>query len=175
MRPPRRLLTLLALLALTGGLVLFGEQEKSSANRSVVTAVVRSEAPVTRHPGAGAVSPDVSANEPMILALRPRAQPIDAPADAFAPHDWTPPPPPPPPAPLPPPPQAPALPFAYLGKTKEDGRWVVFLSKQDRTYVIKGDEVIEGVYQVKEIAPPTLTLTYLPLEQQQMLPIGAAE
>jgi hypothetical protein len=32
--------------------------------------------------------------------------------------------------------------------------------------------VLDGTYRVESIAPPVLTLTYLPLNQQQQLNIG---
>lgn len=57
----------------------------------------------------------------------------------------------------------------------EAGEWIVFLANQDRTYTIKTDTVIESNYRVEKIAPPMLTLTYLPLKQQQTLAIGPAE
>jgi hypothetical protein len=34
------------------------------------------------------------------------------------------------------------------------------------------NDVIDGIYRVDAIAPPTLTLTYLPLNQVQQLNIG---
>jgi hypothetical protein len=97
-------------------------------------------------------------------------------AGPFAHQDWTPPPPPPPPpepAPPPPPPTAPPLPFTFIGKSVADGAWEVYLARGDRTYVVhqKGD-VIDGTYRVDAIAPPVLTLTYLPLNQVQQLNIG---
>lgn len=67
------------------------------------------------------------------------------------------------------------LPFTFIGKQLEAGQWTVFLANQDRTYAIKADMLIESSYHVEKIAPPTLTLTYLPLKQQQTLAIGSAE
>jgi hypothetical protein len=97
-------------------------------------------------------------------------------AGPFAHHDWTPPPPPPPPpqpAPPPPPPTAPPLPFTFIGKSVGDGVWEVYLARGDRTYVVRDKGfVIDGTYRVESIAPPVLTLTYLPLNQVQQLNIG---
>jgi hypothetical protein len=97
-------------------------------------------------------------------------------AGPFAHQDWTPPPPPPPPpqpAPPPPPPTAPPLPFTYIGKSVGDGVWEVYLARGDRTYVVRDKGfVIDGTYRVESIAPPVLTLTYLPLNQVQQLNIG---
>jgi hypothetical protein len=96
----------------------------------------------------------------------------DGGAGPFGRRDWTPPPPPPPPAPAPPPPVAPALPFAFIGKSVGDGVWEVYLARGDRTYVVRDKDVIDGTYRVEAIAPPVLTLTYLPLNQVQRLNIG---
>ncbi|MFL6632726.1 MAG: hypothetical protein ACJ8HJ_10475 [Massilia sp.] len=97
-------------------------------------------------------------------------------AGPFAHQDWTPPPPPPPPqqpAPPPPPPTAPPLPFTFIGKSVGDGAWEVYLARGDRTYVVREKgAVIDGTYRVESIAPPVLTLTYLPLNQVQQLNIG---
>jgi hypothetical protein len=90
----------------------------------------------------------------------------------FGRHDWTPPPPPPTPAPPPPAPMAPPLPFIFIGKALADGAWEVYLARGERTYVVHDKEVIEGTYRVDAIAPPVLTLTYLPLKQTQQLNIG---
>lgn len=96
----------------------------------------------------------------------------------FGSKSWTPPPPPPPPPappPPPPPPQAPPLPFTYIGKAAADGAWEVFLVRADKTYLVRNKTVIDGVYRVDTIAPPMLTLTYLPLNQTQQLNIGVPD
>jgi hypothetical protein len=118
---------------------------------------------------------------PAILRLLPRAALVGLDgakegAGAFASRDWTPPPP-PPPAPVapppPPPPSAPPLPFTLLGKAFENGAWEVYLARAGKTYIVKPKTVIDGMYRVDAIAPPFLTLTYLPLNQVQQLNIGA--
>jgi hypothetical protein len=90
----------------------------------------------------------------------------------FGRQDWTPPPPPPQPAPPPPPPSAPPLPFTFIGKAVANGAWEVYLTRGDRTYVVRDKSLIDGTYRVDAIAPPLLTLTYLPLNQVQQLNIG---
>lgn len=92
-------------------------------------------------------------------------------ADLFTSKSWYVPPPPPKPIP-PPPPMAPPLPFTYMGELVEDGAITVFLSKQDRNYVVKTDTVIDGIYHVDAITPAVLTLTYLPLNIKQSLTLG---
>lgn len=95
----------------------------------------------------------------------------DAPSDLFAAKSWYVPPPPPKPLP-PPPPSAPPLPFAYMGKMIEDGHLTVFLTKQDRNYVVKAGETLEGMYKVESVTPLMMTLVYLPLNIKQTLMIG---
>jgi hypothetical protein len=75
--------------------------------------------------------------------------------------------------PPPPPPGAPPLPFSFIGKALEGGTWEVYLARADKTYVVQAKTVIDGMYRVDAIAPPVLTLTYLPLNQVQQLNIGA--
>jgi len=94
-------------------------------------------------------------------------------AGPFVHQDWTPPPPPPAAPPPPPPPTAPPLPFTFLGKSVGGGAWEIYLARGDRTYVVREKgAVIDGTYRVDAIAPPVLTLTYLPLNQVQQLNIG---
>ena len=100
-------------------------------------------------------------------------------ATVFGSQNWTPPPPPPivdkrrPPPP--PPPVAPALPFTYLGKAAAEGSWEVFLARGDKTYNVRVKDVIDGMYRVDAIAPPNMTLTYLPMNQVQMMNIGVLD
>jgi hypothetical protein len=98
-------------------------------------------------------------------------------AGVFGRRDWNPPPPPQPVAPPapPPPPTAPPLPFTFIGKSVGAGAWEVYLARGERTYVVRADTVIDGTYRVDAIAPPVLTLTYLPLNQVQQLNIGVFE
>jgi hypothetical protein len=97
------------------------------------------------------------------------------PAPLFGPQSWTPPPPPPPPPQPPPPPTAPPLPFAFIGKKLEDNTWEVYLSRGDSTFIVREASVIEQQYRIDAIKPPTLTLTYLPLNQVQSLNIGGTD
>jgi hypothetical protein len=131
--------------------------------------------PVARAAGQGAV--------PAILRLVPREVLIGDGADRFGEggkdvfehQDWTPPPAPPPPpapAPPPPPPAAPPLPFTYIGKSLSDGAWAVYLARGAETYLVREQTVIDATWRVDAIAPPILTLTYLPLNQVQQLNIG---
>jgi hypothetical protein len=169
---PRHYLLLAGVLG-AGALLLFGERQPVA---EVAEAVERAVAP------ARAARPAVA--QPAILALLPRSEVAGEDGDTFGGADgvfqsqnWTP----PPPkmavtvAPPPPPPMAPPLPFVYLGKVAADGAWEVFLSRADKTYIVRAHTVIDGAYKVVTIAPPVMTLTYLPLNQVQQLNIGVSE
>jgi len=170
---PRHWLRLAGVLG-AGALLLFGERQPVA---EVAEAVERAVAPA-RHASARA-----PAAQPAILALLPRSEVAGEEGDTFGGaasvfqrQDWTPPPPkmvastaPPPP------PMAPPLPFVYLGKVAADGAWEVFLSRADKTYIVRAHTVIDGAYKVVAIAPPVMTLTYLPLNQVQQLNIGVSE
>ncbi|AKU22009.1 hypothetical protein MJ904_14515 [Massilia sp. MB5] len=118
-----------------------------------------------------------------ILRLIPRALLIGEAGEAsfksgegvFLGQNWNPPPPPPVAPPPPPPPSAPPLPYSYIGKSVADGEWEVYLSRGDRTYIAHQKQVIDGTYRIDRIAPPELTITYLPLNQVQQLNIGAID
>jgi hypothetical protein len=171
----RRHLLLGAALALAAGLAAFGDKTPDSG---VAEPVARAAPPARARP-ASAQAAGQGATAP-ILRLVPREALIGDGADEFtgaanslfARQDWTPPPPPPAPAPPPPPPAAPPLPFTYIGKSVGDGIWEVYLARGDRTYLVREKTVLDGAWRVDAIAPPVLTLTYLPLNQVQQLNIG---
>ena len=172
MTPLRRWLVLAVLLLGTVSLVAFDRQ--SPQGGAIVDAVAPKAKP--------RASTDGPAGEPrdridgsMIMPIRPRAAAgsID---DAFATRDWRPPPPPPPkpiaqPAVAAPPP----LPYTVIGKKLEDGAWQVFLRRDERILVVKTLYKIDDAYRVDEIRPPVMTITYLPMQQRQTLPIGGGE
>jgi hypothetical protein len=189
-----RHLVLGAALAGAALLVLFGDRSPSTEVAEAVerapgartATLIPAAAPAlvsspARVPAAEASSAG-AAGAP-ILALVPRETLIgdsdsqfrQAENGVFGRKDWTPPPPPPAPAPPPPPPSAPPLPFSFIGKSVADGVWEVYLARGDRTYVVRDKSLIDGTYRVDAIAPPVLTLTYLPLNTVQQLNIGVFE
>ncbi|MYM32498.1 hypothetical protein GTP58_29615 [Duganella sp. CY15W] len=170
-------------LAGAAGLALFGDNSSSGDIAE----------PVARAPGAAApaAAPRSTSKdgkpqvEAAILPLIPRAQLVGESGEAtfasgegvFMGQNWNPPPPPPPPpsnAP-PPAPVAPPMPFTYLGKAVADGAWEVYLARGDKTYSVRVQTVIDGTYRVERIAPPLMSVTYLPLNQQQQMNIGVLE
>lgn len=183
---PRHLL-MGAALAIAAGLVLFGD---NAPDDGVAEPVERAQVAVAA-PRAAARAPAeavaTSAGNGTIVRLIPRAELIGATgedafkgsAGVFAGQDLNPPPPPAAapsgPPPEPPAPTAPPLPFTVLGKGVADGAWEVYLARPDRTYVARAGTVIDGMYRIDTIAPPTLTVTYLPLNQVQKLNIGVMD
>ena len=173
---PRHVVLGLALVV-AASLAAFGDK---TPDAEVAEAVER---PAALPAPAAAVSKTAAADarEPAILRLQPRDELIgdstgDARADEHDPfgrQDWTPPPPPPPKPGPPPPPVAPPLPFTFIGKSLEEGKWEVYLASGERTHIAVEGGVIDGAWRVERIAPPLLTLTYLPLNQVQQLNIGA--
>lgn len=109
------------------------------------------------------------------LALEPLKRPVleSSKKGLFDSKSWYVPPPPPKALP-PPPPMAPPLPFSYMGKMLEDGRTTVFLTRQNRNFVVSAGDTIESTYRVDEIGAHSMTLTYLPLNIKQTLQIGEA-
>jgi hypothetical protein len=164
---------LLVILVLLAGLVIFDEPDNE---------IVQPRGEAHSAPSAARSTPESVSEDSPLLALRVRQKS----ESGIQAHHWSPPqpqPPPPPPPPilppesfLPPPPvAAPPLLFEYLGKQQEDGKWTVFLAHQEQMYIVREGGMIESDYRVEKIAPPMLTVTYLPLRQRQTFDIGPAE
>lgn len=176
------------LLLVAGWLAVFGDKTPPGQ----ATATAGAAAGVSKH---GAVEPrrttafrsaerarvsaPVASRE--LPALVPRdvlvpAVPHRPGVDLFASASWAMPPMPPPQAPLvEASPTAPALPFTVLGKKLEAGQWEVYLAKGDQTLIVRQGDVIDGVYRVEKVEPPTLNLVYLPLGQSQNMEMGDFE
>ncbi|GGY85218.1 hypothetical protein ACFFTM_04750 [Pseudoduganella plicata] len=180
---PRHLLMGAALVA-AAGLVLLGG---SAPEPDVAEPVERAQRPAPVAPVAAPANAAAGADTGKIVRLIPRAELIGATGEGafggngglFAGQNLNPPPAPPsePPGPPPPPPvpTAPPVPFTVIGKGLADGAYEVYLANGERTYVVRAKTVIDGMYRVDAIAPPTLTLTYLPLNQVQQLNIGVLD
>ena len=175
----RRVLVYGAALAGAAALFIFGDRTPDSG---VAEAVERAPLPAAALPPAAARPAATTAPEPLILRLHDRAALLGDGDGAqaggvFGSQDWNPPPvvqqeaPPPPP----PPPTAPPLPFTYIGKAVSDGAVEVYLTRSGATYIVRENMVIDGTYRVDDISPPTLKLTYLPLNQGQQINIGVLE
>ena len=73
----------------------------------------------------------------------------------------------PPPAPTPPP-----LQFKYIGKAIEGNKTWVFLAQNDENFIARIGEKIDEQYRLDTINDESVTLTYLPLNAKQTLPIN---
>jgi hypothetical protein len=89
----------------------------------------------------------------------------------FESKSWYAAPPPPPAASLapPPPPTAPALPFVFIGRVIDRNVVTLFLSRNDRQYAVKLNDVLDDSYRVDKITDSNAVLTYLPMNIQQTL------
>ena len=67
------------------------------------------------------------------------------------------------------PPQAPLVPYAYVGKGSDArGRFAV-LSRDDRIYMVRFADVVDGAYRVESIGEDRVLLTYLALGTRETL------
>ncbi len=166
MKLSRRTLAWVGGLGAAAALVIFSPPPQSEKDGGVVQPTT-----ARKVSNAGIKRSNKSDAAETLLEIRPRSKSGEI-ENAFEPQSWTPPPPPPPENLKP---TAPPLPFSVIGKKIQDGEWQVFLANQDRVYVIKAADVIDGIYRVDNVTPPMLTLTYMPLKIQQTLAIGPAE
>ncbi|WP_233805064.1 hypothetical protein [Paraburkholderia sp. HP33-1] len=106
-----------------------------------------------------------------LAALR-KPMSLESRSNPFAASSWLPPPPPvvqAPPEP-PPPPTAPPVPYVYLGKLDSSTlKPQVFLRSGDQLLIVSQGEVVEGQYRVESISDTDIVLTYLPLNQRQVI------
>jgi hypothetical protein len=179
---PRHIARGLAL-AISAGLVAFGDRTPEGVVAEAVERPAPAQTAALPAASSSSSSSSSSSAEPVIGRLVPRETLIGDGADRFGSgesalfgrQDWTPPPPPPPKPAPPPPPSAPPLPFTVIGKSLEDGKWEVYLAGGDRTHIASVGATLDGAWRVDRIAPPFMTLTYLPLNQVQQLNIGVFE
>lgn len=66
-------------------------------------------------------------------------------------------------------PTAPPLPFIYMGKLVDKSNTSIFLTRDDKPYVVNIGDIVDGAYRIDAINPSTLEFTYLPLLQKQKL------
>lgn len=102
-----------------------------------------------------------------------QVEPLPEALDAFRPRSWQPPAPAPRPAPVAKP-NAPPLPFTYLGRIEEDGATTVYLRRGEDVVLAQPDKAIDSTYRLEEVAADRLVFTFVPLQQQQVLSLGAA-
>lgn len=72
-------------------------------------------------------------------------------------------------------PQAPPVPFSYFGKMTEGDVPYAFLYHGNKVLVVRPGDVLANAYRVESIAPESVSLTYLPLNTRQIVPLGEME
>ncbi len=77
-------------------------------------------------------------------------------------------------APAPQPSSAPPMPYRVAGKVVRDGVVQVLLASGDELFRVREGETVEHRYRVESIGHEKVTLTYLPLELKQELPVVSA-
>lgn len=75
-----------------------------------------------------------------------------------------------PPAPAP---QAPRFPYVYLGAMVDGGARTGFFSRGDEVLALRNGDVVDGKFRVDALEANALTLTYLPLDQPQVVAYGS--
>lgn len=175
----KRWLILGSLLLATLTAAVFVEDKDAESDATAPARERRAAAPSAEAPRSGAERKRSTPSEATLVVpefpsfpdTAPAAEASEAaPSTTFSVKSWviTPPPPPPPP------PSAPPLPFKYLGKIIDEGRYVVFLNQQNQNLVVREGERI-GAYRVEEISGKRMTFLYEPLKQTQELEIGGEQ
>ncbi|HSC05409.1 MAG TPA: hypothetical protein VLD59_01130 [Steroidobacteraceae bacterium] len=77
--------------------------------------------------------------------------------------------------PVPPKPVAPPLPFKYLGLMVDRGQLIVFVGRGDDLLSLRQGDVIANQYRVDEAGETSITFTFLPLDERQVLTIGSRQ
>ncbi len=93
--------------------------------------------------------------------------------DVFALKSWLPPPPVVAPmATRPVVPVAPPVPFRYVGQLEaSEGKVTIYLARGETVYTVRVGDVLDEQYRLDAMDNGQITLTYLPMNQQQMLAI----
>jgi hypothetical protein len=71
-------------------------------------------------------------------------------------------------------PVAPPLPFRVMGRYEDGGKSMVFLLQADQSWAIREGDTFSENYRVERITSNAIHLRYLPLNEVQVLEIGAA-
>jgi hypothetical protein len=161
----RRLVLIVAVgcLMLYGGLQSHFGKAEASLVELAPRVQERSEANPASGPTPAALAPPVR----NIIDQQPKN-------DLFLSTSWLPPAPPPPPPPKlapPPPPQAPPVPYRFVGLLEDSVRPTAFLSRGDTLLLVSTGDTVEGIYRVDQITQKDIALTYLPLNERQLIRI----
>jgi hypothetical protein len=121
----------------------------------------------------GRVAPVSVEEKPLAISLPERTDLNEAPkGNLFASTSWAAPTPPPPPAAAPPPPpQAPPLPYSFVGLLEDSAKPTAFLSNKEALLIVAAGQTIDGNYRIDKVSSKEIILTYLPLNQKQIIQI----
>ncbi|TKC89492.1 hypothetical protein FAZ69_11215 [Trinickia terrae] len=139
----------------------------AAAHRALPSQAVAHAAPASASTAAAATP------RARLAALRAPVS-VEAANDPFTASSWLPPPPvePPPPEKRAAPPAAPPVPFAYVGELDAKAeKPQVFLSNGDQLLIVSPGDVIDSQYRVESVSESDVVLTYLPLNQMQVVSI----
>jgi hypothetical protein len=125
---------------------------------------------------------------PAVAMPTPDVAKDDADADPFAPRGWDAVPAPiavtpapvaapviavpdaPPPAPV-----APALPFTFMGRLSDGATAMVYISRGEESWTVKGGETLDGNYKVASVTPQQIVFEHVPTGTQQTLSLPEAD
>lgn len=68
----------------------------------------------------------------------------------------------------------PVNPFIYAGKIVDEGNVMIFLTEGSNNYSVKAGDYIDDLWQVLSIAPPLMTIQYVPRKIKMQMQIGVA-
>jgi hypothetical protein len=162
---------LLILLTVSLGTALaMSATEREDTSSDVVGAVTKD----TRAPGStGSNAQNSEMHFDLSAIKRPIPKRIRS-TQMFDSKSWYTPPVQPVPSYVPPPqPITPALPFTFIGRMLDGNVVTLFLSKNDRQYTVKENDVLDDNYRVDKISEGDAVLTYLPTNTQQTLPFNS--
>lgn len=69
----------------------------------------------------------------------------------------------------PPAPVAPALPFAFMGRMNDGTSNLVYLSRGEESWTVKGGETLDANYKIVSMTPQQIVFEHLPTGTQQTL------
>jgi hypothetical protein len=97
-------------------------------------------------------------------------QPLPEVGQAFGPKSWAPPASPPAAAAEPPRPVAPPPPYVFLGTVENGDGLSAYLRRGNALLAARAHDTLDAHWRLEEIGTASLVFTYLPLNQQMVLP-----
>lgn len=164
--------TLLILLTVSLGTALaMTAAEQEDASSEVVGAVTKEKRSLS---SSGGVEQASEVHFDLSAIKRPKPKPVRT-TRLFDSKSWNPPPVQPVPAYVAPSqPMASTLPFTFIGRMVDGNVVTLFLSKNDRQYAVKENDILDDVYRLDKVGEGGAVLTYMPTNTQQTLSFNSA-